>query len=185
MVCDYSQFQIDHGSNACMATAMCCCRLFLEQDLHKEDLHRVLHAGAILYDKWRQQHKDDPHTQQYWTCVTKSFPKLLRRMSPVFESNGFFNKHVDGGCTFDRVINELSSGTSRRSGVLTSDGSSYALCYDGDFYYIFNSHGGEPPHEDEAVFRRTRDRNVFQAYVANEVVANSSAQFSCVLFDQS
>ena len=32
-----------------MAASMCCARLFLEQDLSKSDLHRILHAGAALY----------------------------------------------------------------------------------------------------------------------------------------
>lgn len=185
MTCDYSQFQIANGSNSCMATSMCCCRLFLEQDLQKEDLHRVLQAGAILYGQWRQNSANrDVHVQQYWTCVTKSFPNLLRGVSPVFESNGFFDRAVEGGCTFDRVLAELSAGTGRRSGVLTSDGGSYALCYNAPFYYIFNSHGGNPPNDDVAIFRRTRDRTLFRDYVVSDAVGNGTAQFSVVLFDR-
>jgi hypothetical protein len=68
--------------------------------------------------------------------------------------------------------------------VLTSAGGSYAVCHDGTFYYLFDSHGGMPPNEDVATFRRTADRNLFRQYIVTDVVGNSAAEFSCVLFEK-
>jgi len=180
IVCDYSQFQIPNGSRSCMATSMCCARLFLDQDIGRADLHRVLHAGAALYTRWQRDSGSDE--LQYWTCVTKTFPAFLNAVTPVFESNGFFDNDNGGGeaqCTFDEVLDELSS-HSRCAGVITALGSTYSLCWDGDFLHAFDSHGCNDT--AAAVFRRTRDRDAFCAYVVDELVGHRRAEFSCVLF---
>ena len=88
MVCSRSQFDIPHGSLSCMATSMCCARLFLEQPLECADLERILEAGAKVYHQWSQENNTEE--MQCWTDVVKAFPPYLKNIRTVYEGNGFF-----------------------------------------------------------------------------------------------
>ena len=179
IVIEFNQFEVENGSNCCMAASMCFARLFLDQDIHRQDLERIIHAGAALYGRWLE--KRDTYHQQYWTCVTRDFPAFLSNISCSFETNGFFDSNgTECTSSFDAVMCQLASGGVRRGGVLTCEHSSYSICFDGNYYYLFDPHGQRG---GGAYMRRTKDVEIMKSFITSELVLSHRSQFSCVLFE--
>lgn len=206
LVCDTNQYEVPHGRLSCTAASMCCARLLLEKGgtgITKDDLHRALRAGGVLYHRWRKTVPSD--ALQCWADVTRAHPTLLDGYAAVYETNGFLpaNGGPDAPLPQDADANPFVLGTvddvldaaaarGTRAGVLTAHHGSYAIGYERPFWYVFDPHGtactSHATHVSPATLRRVRRREDFRRYLLTSVVphaparAATRAQFQAVLF---
>lgn len=152
IVCERSQFDIPHGSLSCTAAAVTCARLSLDKVLDRDDLLRVLQAGAKLYYSWRSSGTN--FQLQHWRNVTDTFPAILEGCSVCGEYSGKIHVDDDISCSLRSALRKLEPNT---SGVITSDNGSYALCHRDGMFYVFDPHGVGAG----ATYRRTKDPTLF------------------------
>jgi len=121
LACDKTQFDFEHGATSCMAASMCCARLFLEKDLRREDILRVLNAGATLYGRWASSAEGENNGLQCWTDVVNTYPRFLQRAKVVYEGNGFFGAtHRDENAStilFDDMLDACATPTAGHRGA--------------------------------------------------------------------
>ena len=103
----------------------------------------------------------------------------MRDIQCVFEGNGIFGVEVTAGCSLSTIFEKLSSGP-RCAGVLTSVQSTYAIAWDGTYYYLFDSHGNGAG--GGAYMRRVADRETMMSFIKNELVGGRQVEFSVALF---
>ncbi len=199
---DINQYDVPNGRLSCTASAVCCARLFLDRDgaLTRDDLHRVVRAGAHLYRKWwdggnRRQ------ALQCWADVVRTFPDLGVGWRNVFEANGAVPTAPTataapppapplppGHATFDDAVASLSAGASPRAGILTARGGSYGVMFAAPHWYVFDSHGtaGAGRAARPATLRRTADETAFRAYLLRDLMPHArGAEFQLALFERS
>ena len=198
LVADANQFDVPDGRLSCTAASVCCARLLLDKgatSLTKDDLNRLLRAGARLSRQWHDAGGATAAASslQCWTDVVRVFPALLDGYRATYETNGFFDASAvppsdeyTGYVAFATALDALAA-HSPQAGVLTAQRGSYAVAYDAPFWYVFDPHGthhtSHAHHPQPATLRRTRDRALFHRYVACHVVdARPSTEFQVVLF---
>ena len=193
--CDFSQFDVDGGTLACMPTSLCCARLFLDHTPNREDLHRVIRAGALLQKQWADRECPASGTpaaptggMQCWKDTVRMFPALVSHdVEAFFEGNGFVGatKPDDSKVTvlLSDVLDAADAHAQRRcAGVLTACNGSYCFATDGDFYYFFDPHGNGVRPNAGATMRRCPDRATFVDYLFRDLIPTAEgAEFHAVL----
>lgn len=190
IACNISQFDLENGATSCMAASMCAARLFLEKDLTRADLERVLKAGATVYTRWTTT--TGSTCNQCWKDVVNVVPRYLEQAFALYEANGVFGADTRSACTslYGDVFDACAADArhTRVAGVITANGGSYMIAKDADYWYCFDPHGAyglrDPSNPTGgATLRRSRDRAAMQHYLQHDVMsAPDNCEFHAVLF---
>ena len=151
-----SQFDLVHGATSCTSTSCLFARTMLERSPCKEDLNKILEAGAVIWKKWKTTYPSN-RTHQTWVDVQKTYPGIFEGVDIYYETNGYVGSTQENQdfllATIDTCVEKLTADDEPRSAIFTTNESSYGLNHQNTQFYLFDSHGSTRTNGNAYVLR--------------------------------